>query len=54
MTIVSESQPAEGLTSMASFSTVVDGFPAPFFIIPDLKVAAYVCDYLLGESTHTS
>ena len=47
-----ELQLAEGLTSIASLSTVVDGFPAPRFIIQDLNIAAYVCDYLLEESTH--
>ena len=52
MSIVSELQLAEGLTSMASFSTVVDGFPAPRFIIPDLNVVMCVCDYLLEGSTH--
>ena len=44
---------AEGLASMASLSTVADGFPTPHrFPIPDLNVAAYACDYLLEEGTH--
>ena len=47
-----ELQLAGGLTSVASLSTVVDGFSEPRFKIPDLNVAAYVCDCLLEESTH--
>ena len=36
---------------MASLSAVIDRFSAPLFIIPDLKVAAYVSEHL-EESTH--
>ena len=36
---------------MASLSAVIDRFSAPRFIIPDLKVAAYVSEHL-EESTH--
>ena len=49
-----ELQLAGGLTSVASLSTVVDGFSEPRFKIPDLNVAAYVCDCVLEESTHHS
>ena len=52
MSFVSEPQLVGGLASMASLSTVVDGFRVPRFIIPDLNVTAYECDYLLEEGTH--
>ena len=51
MSIVSGPQLAEGLTSMASLSGVIDRFSTPRFIIPDLNVAVYVCDYLLEADT---
>ena len=47
-----EPQLAEGLASMASLTTAVDRFSATRFIIPDLNVTAYVCDYFLEEGTH--
>ena len=47
-----EPQLAEGLTSMTSLITLVDLLPSRRLIISDPNVAAYVCDYLLEESTH--
>ena len=53
MSNVSEPQLGEGLTSVASLSAMVDGSPPlPGLIIPDLNVAAYVCDYLIEEGTN--